>query len=292
MTEGSRLFNEQIGQPIAQGVADGIVENADKVSDALEKAIENAKGRAVAAAHDMVEEVNDALDGFWKGIDAGRSLDDMNRRIADGEQAVADASAAIVKAQQDIAAATDDEERAKATKDLTSATKRYDDAVESLKDSYYAKTKATQDDILVDDSAREAWIKTAEQAGLNKLQIEGLIDAYYRLAAAKAAEASANAATSTQADRANLIRSDFEAAVRQGLVGKPELDAINSYASNPGLQVEEMARRLGMIQQFIGAPVKSYDAAVSAAPSVDPVAWARQAADAFAKRMEQNRRAM
>lgn len=260
MTEGSRLFNEAVGQPIAQGVADGIAENADKIGNAIDKAIDTAQKKAVAAAKELVDSVQDELDGLWdsfKQKDPEEGVRDAVERVSDAYESLSDAETnlAKVRAKEDVT----DEEIADAVEAVSDAQESLSDAITAQEDAYLDLLKAKEAAIAGTPVELEAWKAIATQAGLTTGQINALIDAYLRLKAAKETDPLGdNTPLAQDTQRARLIRADFEYAARQGWIGKPEMDAINSYASNPSFQLDEMARRLNMIQRYIGAEVKQY----------------------------------
>ena len=313
MTGGSRLFAEEIGQPIAQGVADGIVENADKIGDAIDKAIDTAQKKAVSAAKELVDSVQDELDGLWdsfKQKDPEEGVRDAVERVSDAYESLSDAETnlAKVRAKEDVT----DEEIADAVEAVSDAQESLSDAITAQEDAYLDLLKAKEAAIAGTPAELEAWKAIATQAGLTKDEIEKLIDAYRRLDEAKKTDPLGdNTPLAKETERARRIRTDFDRIVRQGLVGKPEMDAIASYANNPAFQLDEMARRINMVESLFGQPITQYaqggtvpgsgpqlavvhggETITPAGQGMDPVQWGRMAADAFAKRMEQNRRAM
>jgi hypothetical protein len=229
----SRLFAEEVGQPIAEGIAEGIVESGDKINKALAGAIKSAEGDAIKAAEDLVDAASDAFDSRWDAIDSGRQREDLVEGVADAEKALAEA---LKSGEADKIAA----------------------ARERLEDANYRLLKATTDAIQGTKAEKDAWIETAKAAGLTKAQIDGLIKSYNALKVAGETAAAARAEISAETARATKIREDFAWAVRNGLIGKPELDAIGSYAGDPGFQLSEMARRLNIIQAAMGGPVVKY----------------------------------
>jgi hypothetical protein len=229
----SRLFRDEVGVPIVEGIEEGIVEEGDKIGDALERAIRSAESDAIQAAEALVDAASAALDGRWSAIDSGRNREDLVEGVADAEDAL---SKALKSNDVDKIA----------------------DARERLEDANYRLLKATTDALQGTKAERDAWIETAKAAGLTKTEIDGLVKSYDALKVAGETASASKTAISAEAARATKIREDFAWAVRNGMVGKPELDAIGSYASDPAFQLEEMARRLNMIQSFMGAKITKY----------------------------------
>lgn len=254
----SELFAREVGVPIAQGVEEGVIREGESISRAIVSAIDAAARDAVAAAQKLVDDASAVLSDLWGGIDKGRTEEDLIERISDAERAQAEAAARVVEAQKELEGerkGTD--EYAKAQKNVEAALEAADDAAESLKDAHYALAKATIENVSGTQAQVEAWMDTAAAAGLNTQQIRGLIQAYRDLQSIQADSELSKTATSSLADRAKLVNSDFSVAVRQGWVEDDVLQHIVGLG-NPSDQMSAMIDRLNKIQRFFGWEVKSY----------------------------------
>lgn len=97
----SKLFADEIGEPIGDGVAEGIWATEDEVADALIGVLEDAHDNALDEVDEFVEAAQDRYAAIWDQIGdrfATRNL----------EQAVGDAQAAIVAAQNELVGLRDD----------------------------------------------------------------------------------------------------------------------------------------------------------------------------------------
>lgn len=339
----SRLFAEEVGQPISQGIAEGITEDAERIDAALERAIAAAADKAIEKAQEAVDAARDLFEGFFDGIDGQRAEADMRDAVADAEEGVADATNKAYEAQKKLneaAQAADYEAMEEAQKDLADAFDDVQKATEQLEDANYKLTKATVDQILVDEQSRDSWIKTAEAAGLSKMEIDGLIDSYLRLAQAKADAAAAEDAIRAEADMADVTRKRFGDYAAMGMITADQLKHLAQFTDNPGLQLSIMRDYMANADRFFGGgrqvgggvqAGKLYEVGegnvaemyvsggrqymipgndgqvisgtqlaaftptpsppTAAVPHPDPVAWGRQAADAYASRLQHRARA-
>jgi TP901 family phage tail tape measure protein len=120
----SRLFMEEVGEPIALGVARGIANEGGKISKELIKQVK-------AAADDVTRQINSvfSLISATRGVrDAERGVADSQRATADARRDLADAQRGIQEAQRGVAEATRDVSRAeravtRAERDLAEATR-------------------------------------------------------------------------------------------------------------------------------------------------------------------------
>ena len=219
----SRLWAEEVGQPIAGGIAEGIADDAHKIDEQLRKAIEDAEESAVNAADTLTENVlasfdalaegaADRLSSIWDGIDAARSLAGIEESVSDAEESLSDASVRVVDANKNITdsqyalalaqssgTATAEEmvklikaER-KAVEEASDAIEAKNDATTRLQDANLRLTEATMDNILGTDDQREAWRLAAHGAGLTAIQVRDLESAYRSAAEAQASLMAATA---------------------------------------------------------------------------------------------------
>jgi hypothetical protein len=236
----SKLFAEEVGQPIPQGIAEGIDEDASKITDALEKAIDDAVEASIARGKAAIDAAQDLFDGFFKGIDEQRAEADLRQGVIDAERN-------YNKVLGDSESSVDDIRRAK----------------ERLEDANYRLAKATVDQILVDEQSRDSWIKTAKAAGLTKAEIDGLIDAYMRLAQAKADAAAANDGIRAEADAANAVRKHFDEAVAAGLISKDQLNHLST--QGPESQIHIMKKYLNDLSVLFGQAPQYHSGGVAGA---------------------------
>jgi len=223
MKSPSRLWAEEVGQPIAGGIAEGIADDAHEIDEQLRKAIEDAEESAVNAADKLTENVlasfdalaegaADRLSSIWDGIDDARSLAGIEESVSDAEKSLSDASVDVVDANKNMidaqyalalaqasGTATAEEmvklieaER-KAVEEAAVAIEAKNDATTRLQDANLRLTEATMDNIVGTDAQREAWLLAAEGAGLTAIQVRDLESAYRSAAEAQASLAAATA---------------------------------------------------------------------------------------------------
>ena len=308
----SRLFAEEVGQPIAAGVAEGIADDAHKVSEALVESIEDAEESAVAAADELTENVlasfdalaegaADRLSSIWDGIDDARSLAGIEESVSDAEESLSDASVNVVDANKNMTDAqyalalaqasgtATAEEMAKlieaerkAVEEASDAIEAKNDATTRLQDANLRLTKATMDNIVGTDAQREAWLLAAAGAGLTAIQVRDLESAYRSAAEAQAALA---AATILQ----NQFAAESVAAVNaEATAAKATNDLFNQLGQQGLLQGDDFTRvaalssspaqQLALMTQII-ARVERFFAAIqpqgrAASPAVDTSAIA------------------
>jgi len=259
----SRLFAEEVGQPISQGVAEGIEEDAFKVTDALTDTIKEAQESAVAAAHDLADAV---LDEFARIADeAGNVLaglfGDINTadRIEGLEESVSDKQNALAEAQQNLMDVQMDAEST--AKDLADAQERVSDAEESLRDANMLLTEATIANSQGTDEQKLAWENAAVGAGLTAIQIRDLAEAYKELLLAQKDLDIAKAnddwvrdgavdAVNDEAAAANALNDRFKEAIGAGIVLDSDFKALANLAGLPQKQLEMQQQILDRIAKF------------------------------------------
>lgn len=220
----SRLFASQVGEPIAEGIAQGIANSAESINEALAKSIADAEDDALDAARDLVDAVNDELDGLWGGVDDDRSLADLRVRVADAEADLAEAIAGG---------------------DAEKITRAQD----ALEDANYRLAKATTDMITADADSRASWRETAEAAGMVGSEIDELIEKYRELARVqKEAEAEA-AAIRAEAAAAEDTRRQWVNAVNMGVISQGDLDYVGDGRADPQWTLQAMR---SVLQRIFG----------------------------------------
>jgi TP901 family phage tail tape measure protein len=248
----SRLFAEEIGEPLADGVAEGILSSGHKISNSMVDAIDSAKEDALDATQDMVDAVGDALDGFWAGIDGRRSLEDLNQSVDEAGADKIESTTKLAEAQLALATAEasgNAEDIADARRDVARATDDLERATERLENANYRLTKATVDMIYQDEEARASWMETAAQAGLTAMEIDGLVAAYDRLATARADQFEQDNAIKAEAAAANAVRGRFGTIVNQGAIGQAELDMIAGL--DPAAQLKAMQVAIDRFNSYV-----------------------------------------
>jgi len=265
----SKVFAEEIGEPLAQGIAEGVANDAHKLSEAVGDAIEAAEETAVDRAEDLVDAVSDVLDGLWDNIDDDRKLSDLQAGVGDAQAAMGAAQLAHANATKALAKATaegDQEAINDALADQADAVRDIARAQDKLKDASLALAKATTDMIGKDAESRKSWIATARQAGLTKKEIDDLVAAYARLAKAQADATAEGVAAGRDAARANAIRADFANAAKLGLVSSAEVDAINKLGSVQA-QLDAMTAKLNNLSRWFGQVPKYATGGIVPGPS-------------------------
>jgi hypothetical protein len=142
----SRLFAEEVGQPIAQGVAEGIDEDASKVAEALTESIEGAEEVAVKAAQDLAEAVldefqaladgaDDVLSGLFDEIDNADKLEGLHEAVSDSSTKLDDASANLAAVLADTGATSEE---------IAAAVEKESDAYESVSDAQRTLARASE----------------------------------------------------------------------------------------------------------------------------------------------------
>ena len=263
----SRLFAEEVGQPIAQGVAEGVNEDAYKVADALSESIEGAQEDAVKVAHDLADSVldefqaisdsaDDVLSGLFDAIDAEDKIEGLSESVSDAEQSLTDAQQNL----NDVRA-----EETSTREDIRKAIERESDAQERLRDANMALTEETIENSIGTDAQREAWSMSAEAAGLTAAQIRDLAEAYKAAMAAQEELAVATAnqdqvksdaenAIAAEAAAANQLNDRFREAAGAGLVLDSDFEALANLNGSPGQQLALQQSILDRIADFFANP--------------------------------------
>jgi len=252
----SRLFAEKVGQPISQGLAEGIMEDSDRIGEALTKAIESATKDAIAASDDLVALANERLSFLWSGLDEGRSRQDMLDSVDDAEEKLADSIAKVTDAETNLATVLADPEStakdiAKARKDLASANDSVTSSTERLEDANYRLTKASQDMIMTNETARASWVEYAKAAGLATDEIDWLIAAQENLAKVRVDETATQNAVMAEADASQATRARFGQVTGQGLVSADQLNHLK-VNQDPAYQLWYMDQIIGNLEKFFG----------------------------------------
>jgi hypothetical protein len=292
----SRLFADEVGQPIAQGVADGVNEDAYKLSDAITDSIEGAEENAVRAAKDLSDAVlaefqeladgaDAVLSGLFGEIDSADRIEGLGESVSDAEQSLADA-------QQNLAEVRADETSTR--KEIKKAVEAESDAQERLRDANMALTEATIANTIGTDAQYDAWLASAEAAGLTVVQIRSLEEAYKAATVAQQALAVATAnhdqrvggdvtAIAAEAGAATKTNDRFREAGVAGLVMASDYEALGNLSGSPKAQLALMEQILARIEKFFagGAPVATPPRAPSSAPSSAPAPTGPSAASAF-----------
>jgi hypothetical protein len=278
----SRLFADEVGQPIAQGVAEGVNEDAYKIAEALTESIEDAEDAAVKAAKDLSKAVLDELRALSDGADDVLSglFADINKedQIEGLSETVSDATTSLSEAQQNLADVRADAESS--VGDLAKAIEAESDAQERLRDANMALTEATIANVVGTDAQYDAWIASAEAAGLNTAQIMGLEAAYRAALVAQQAFAAATIAEETrlageqqniaiEAAQANQVNDRFSEAAGAGLILDSDFKALSELSGSPKQQLALQQSILDRIEKFFtgGAKVKAFAAGTDNAPS-------------------------
>jgi|GEM_PF-2672746 len=252
----SRLFAEEVGQPISEGLAEGIAEDSDRIGEALTKAIESATKDAIAASDDLVALANERLSFLWSGLDEGRSRQDMLDSVDDAEAKLADSIAGVTDAETNLATVLADPEStakdiARARKDLASANDTVTSSTERLEDANFRLTKASQDMIMFNATARASWVEYATAAGLAADEIGFLIAAQENLAKVRVDETVAQNAITAEAAGAQKIRARFGEVTGQGLVSADQLNHLKAN-QDPAYQLFYMDHIIKNLEAFFG----------------------------------------
>lgn len=246
----SRRFAREIGEPIVAGIEVGILDSAGRVSETLEAAIEDWRDAAVQAAADMISDVQDELANVWAGIDDRRRVEALEATVADREGKLNEALDAAAEAAREYGVGS--EEHRAALEDVA-------EAQQSLEDANYRLLKAMEDAFAQGEMSEEQFRELATAAGLERSEIDSLIDSYERLTEARAEAARAERAAEQRADNDQRTRTAFEAAVAAGKITADELNHLAVYgADDPEFALHLMREYLANAAgRRLGGPVRA-----------------------------------
>lgn len=203
----SRVFAEQVGEPIVDGVAAGIMRNADRISDSLVDAIDRAREDAMDAADDLVDAARDRFDGLFDRVDDKRRKTDLVERVSDDERRLAEADAKVAEALR---------EHGRGSDEYAEAVERRSDAVRSLRDSNLDLLKSSTGLLDGNDKEIARFRELGRAAGLSKKEIDALVETHERLRATEAKAAQTKQGAKSNAQYHKSVVDEF-AAYRQFL---------------------------------------------------------------------------
>lgn len=244
----SRVFAEEVGEPIVEGIAVGIVEGQRSAVRAITTVGDDLTTRALST----VESFNDAMgaladqarntyDSIWAQIEGRRSAQEQARRTRDAEDGVAEAQGAVNAAIAEFG--RNSPEARRAAEELA-------DAQERLRDEYYRQLEASIDLVTQGDAQVEMFKDIARRAGLSATEIDGLVQSYQALATAQQqAQLAEQEAAATEAafDRADLEYRVAEAEQASSAAWQELTDNLRNDPRN------EEGNREGLIESFAQA---------------------------------------